>query len=120
MIALANMCSERPNCVPQCSQAECEYLCRHMLKCTCMDYNQGHLCKHVHKVSLIACITNIHSSIMYIHMWLKFTLRLTYCVRLKQQKTSAHWRILMSNKMVLKCCQMKPMVILFYTLQILI
>ena len=26
------------------------YLCCHMLKCTCIDYVQGHLCKHMHKV----------------------------------------------------------------------
>ena len=52
---LTNRCLEKPKCIPQCSQPECGYLCRHMIKCTCMDYTHGHLCKHTHKVA--GCIT---------------------------------------------------------------
>lgn len=47
---LRSECSERPHCIPQCIQRECSYLCRHMITCTCYDYQHGHLCKHVHKV----------------------------------------------------------------------
>lgn len=43
-------CLQEPNCVPQCTEAECGYLCRHMVECTCVDYVHGHLCKHAHKV----------------------------------------------------------------------
>jgi len=38
--------------MPHCEADECHYLCRHnfMITCTCYDYQQGHLCKHTHKV----------------------------------------------------------------------
>lgn len=47
---VAGECKLRPSCVPQCTMPECQYLCRHTYKCTCYDYQHGHLCKHVHKV----------------------------------------------------------------------
>ena len=37
-------------CVPQCTEPECLYLCRHQITCTCRDYQQRHLCTHCHKV----------------------------------------------------------------------
>ena len=43
-------CPQKPNCIPHCCETTCSYLCRHMITCTCIDYTQGHLCKHVHKV----------------------------------------------------------------------
>lgn len=41
------------NCTPSCSAKECVYLCRHILQCTCYDYKNGHLCKHVHAVKAL-------------------------------------------------------------------
>ena len=42
VFVLIRECLERQKCVPQCSQQECEYLCQHMYKCTCMDCVHGH------------------------------------------------------------------------------
>ena len=35
-----------------CTQEECKFLCIHMYKCDplCFDFNNGHLCKHIHRV----------------------------------------------------------------------
>ena len=35
-----------------CRAPECRFLCLHMYKCdgTCYDFNNGHLCKHIHQV----------------------------------------------------------------------
>jgi hypothetical protein len=35
-----------------CRAPECHFLCLHMYKCdsTCYDFNNGHLCKHIHRV----------------------------------------------------------------------
>lgn len=35
-----------------CTQDECRFLCIHMYKCDslCYDFNNGHLCKHIHRV----------------------------------------------------------------------
>ena len=46
-------CSSQKPCIPQCSQPECGYVCRHHIRCSCLDYKHGHLCKHVHKVSML-------------------------------------------------------------------
>ncbi|XP_065902011.1 uncharacterized protein [Dysidea avara] len=50
---LSNSCAQQPNCVPHCQDPTCLYLCCYMMKCTCIDYTQGHLCKHVHKVNTL-------------------------------------------------------------------
>ena len=42
------------DCVPQCTASECTYLCRHQIECTCLDYQEGHLCKHSHKVKAMS------------------------------------------------------------------
>ena len=47
-----------------CLQQECGFLCRHMYKCdtNCYDYNNGHICKHVHRVhSILAQSKNIET-----------------------------------------------------------
>ena len=44
------VCPSHPNCMPHCEEDACHYLCRHMISCTCYDYQHGHLCKHSHKV----------------------------------------------------------------------
>lgn len=35
-----------------CRAPECRFLCLHMYKCdsTCYDFNNGHICKHIHRV----------------------------------------------------------------------
>ena len=45
-----SLCSAKSTCVPQCTALECLYLCRRQIRCTCWDYQEGHLCKHCHKV----------------------------------------------------------------------
>ena len=62
---LSDSCSQKPNCIPQCHEHTCSYLCRHMMKCTCIDYVQGHLCKHVHKVCQIFDIEILCKMIYY-------------------------------------------------------
>ena len=47
---IASECPQGKGCIPQCTKANCLFLCRHMIRCTCYDYSHGHLCKHVHKV----------------------------------------------------------------------
>ena len=37
-------------CVVHCPAPECYNLCRNIMKYTCMDYQNGHICKHVYKV----------------------------------------------------------------------
>ena len=48
-----------PECSPQsqhdsvtCTAPECQFLCPHMYTCDkkCYDFNNGHICKHIHKV----------------------------------------------------------------------
>ena len=55
-------CTDKPHCIPQCNDLECRYLCRHMVKCSCLDYLHGHLCKHTHKVNPY----NVHE---YMHVY---------------------------------------------------
>ena len=33
-----------------CRKTECSFLCPHMYTCSCYDYNNGHVCKHIHRV----------------------------------------------------------------------
>ena len=50
VVVLSMVCPSQPNCMPHCEEDRCRYLCRHMISCTCYDYQHGHLCKHSHKV----------------------------------------------------------------------
>ena len=43
-------CQLESDCVPHCKDSPCDYLCRHMIMCTCYDYQHGHLCKHAHEI----------------------------------------------------------------------
>ena len=40
-----------------CKAPECQFLCAHMYKCddACYDFNNGHLCKHIHRVHSLEC-----------------------------------------------------------------
>ena len=40
-----------------CKRAESSFLCRHMYTCSCYDYNNGHMCKHIHCVHLLQLIS---------------------------------------------------------------
>ena len=51
-------CSLQPSCIPQCTSDGCGYLCRHQLNCSCVDYANGHLCTHVHKVHMMQTLVN--------------------------------------------------------------
>ena len=57
----ATQCLKEPNCVPQCTSKECDFLCRHQISCTCWDYQEGHLCKHCHKVRSISRSTDYNA-----------------------------------------------------------
>ena len=51
-------CSECGQSNTVCTKQECGFLCYHMYKCAsnCYDYNNGHICKHIHRVhSLRKC-----------------------------------------------------------------
>ena len=39
-------------CVEICTATDCDFLCLHMYACDskCYDYNNGHICKHIHRV----------------------------------------------------------------------
>ena len=50
-----------------CVASECNFLCEHMYKCdtTCYDFNNGHICKHIHRVhSLVKTSDLNHSSVV--------------------------------------------------------
>ena len=48
---------------PTCTKEECQFLCRHMYQCDplCYDFQNGHLCKHVHHVHALRTITHPHT-----------------------------------------------------------
>ena len=45
-----------------CKAPECQFLCVHMYKCddACYDFNNGHLCKHIHRVHSLECTNDIN------------------------------------------------------------
>ena len=45
-------CTPFSNDVNICKEPQCVFLCPHMYTCDgkCYDYNNGHVCKHVHRV----------------------------------------------------------------------
>ncbi len=47
-----------------CLAAECQYLCPHMYKCdsSCYEYNNGHICKHIHRVHSLENSTDVDLS----------------------------------------------------------
>ena len=58
VVITSTECPCKPDCMPQCTDNPCCYLCRHMVTCTCYDYQHGHLCKHCHR---IYCLHNQQS-----------------------------------------------------------
>ena len=56
-------CAFGDKCVPHCPAPECYQLCCNIMKCTCMDYQKGHICKHIHKVMQLYS-KNIRSEIL--------------------------------------------------------
>ncbi len=51
---VADQCA-KDCCGPMCTKAECNQLCIHMYTCdkACYDFNNGHICKHIHRVHSI-------------------------------------------------------------------
>lgn len=49
---ILSSCSECGNSTSVCTTKECGFLCYHMYKCSssCYDFNNGHICKHIHRV----------------------------------------------------------------------
>lgn len=62
LISFANcsICIPGDPLQPTCTREECRFLCRHMYKCDtlCYDFQNGHLCKHVHCVHALNTVTN--------------------------------------------------------------
>ena len=47
---LASICPHTICSSVSCEADECQPLCRHLFQCSCFGYQNGHLCKHVHKL----------------------------------------------------------------------
>ncbi|XP_062604065.1 uncharacterized protein LOC134265856, partial [Saccostrea cucullata] len=47
--AILSDCSQE-HCYTKCKNLPCINLCYHMYKCSCADYHNGHICKHIHKI----------------------------------------------------------------------
>ena len=39
-------------------KTECSFLCPHMYTCSCYDYNNRHVCKHIHRVHSLHFVTH--------------------------------------------------------------
>ena len=46
---LVGTCSEI-YCFNKCKILPCHNLCKHLFSCSCQDYRNGNICKHVHKI----------------------------------------------------------------------
>lgn len=53
-------CSSFSNDIRICKEPQCAFLCPHMYSCDskCYDYNNGHVCKHIHRVHSVLCQSN--------------------------------------------------------------
>ncbi|XP_062599776.1 uncharacterized protein LOC134261354 isoform X2 [Saccostrea cucullata] len=49
IIVKAQKCPET-HCYTKCKKVPCLDLCRHILTCNCHDFEEGNICKHMHKV----------------------------------------------------------------------
>ena len=45
-----NGCVECKDSSLTCQRPECVFLCYHMYTCSCYDFTNGHVCKHIHRV----------------------------------------------------------------------
>ena len=61
-------CTAQLECVPQCTELECGFLCRHTNSCTCWDYREGHLCKHCQKIRAITFMSSGRRHVMQQHL----------------------------------------------------
>ena len=48
------------HCYTKCKTLPCINLCSHMYTCTCDDYHNGHICKHIHKIHSLCRTLNGH------------------------------------------------------------
>jgi len=53
-----------PHVSVTCTASECQFLCRHMYSCDkkCYEFNNGHICKHIHKVHSLVVANSSSSS----------------------------------------------------------
>lgn len=50
---LVDICSEK-YCFNKYKTFPCIDLCKHLFSCSCLDYKNGHVCKHLHKIHAFA------------------------------------------------------------------
>ena len=50
VVILTDSCTLGQKCILHCTASEYGFLCRHIMQCMCIDYQHGHICKHMHKV----------------------------------------------------------------------
>lgn len=47
-------------------------LCRHMYTCECMDYANGHICKHLHGIQSLRWRSEVQDDENYDHTGIKY------------------------------------------------
>ena len=57
--AMLDDCSQE-HCYSKCKNLPCVNLCYHMYKCTCIDYSNGYICKHIHKIHSISKVSQMN------------------------------------------------------------
>ena len=48
------------SCHLKCPFMGCKSMCRHMYTCECMDYANGHICKHLHGIQSLRLRSEVH------------------------------------------------------------
>ena len=66
--------------VTVCTSPECHYLCPHMYNCdpTCYEYNNGHICKHIHRVHSLVKNSDLHCSLDENSVPLNYEIEVSY------------------------------------------
>ncbi|XP_065925822.1 uncharacterized protein [Magallana gigas] len=55
--AMLDDCSQE-HCYSKCKNLPCINLCYHMYQCSCSDYHNGHICKHIHKIHSLSSVSD--------------------------------------------------------------
>ena len=58
----ADHCSMGDKCVLHCLAPECYHLCQCIMECSCLDYKCGHICKHIHNVTIFSSYIALRDS----------------------------------------------------------
>ena len=101
-----------PECSPQsqhdgvtCTAPECQFLCPHMYTCDkkCYDFNNEHICKHIHKVHSLAVKNRKETK--------RYTESVSSTATIQESEspplTRKTWRI--PTLMILRLCTQKPL-----------